>query len=105
MCPKGTFSNSLIDVVPQDPLDSLARFPPGVGNGKGKGGCYTCNPSYKECTPCCEATVRKCQLTTLTPGATSFADCKPILQAAKAANVTQQTSAVADTPSASKQLQ
>lgn len=106
VCPKGTFSNSLIDVVPQPPLDSLARFPPGVGNGKGKGGCYTCNPSYKECTSCCEASVRKCQLTTLTPGATSFADCKPIPQATRAANVTQpKTLAAADAPGASQQLQ
>lgn len=78
VCPKGTFSDALADSVPQPPLTSLVRIPPGIGNGKGKGGCYTCNPTWKECTPCCEASVRNCTLTTLTPGATSWDACKPV---------------------------
>lgn len=76
-CPKGTWSNGLADAVPQDPLQSIVRFPPGVGNGKGKGGCYTCNPSWKECTPCCEASQRNCDLTTDFPMSTSPEDCRP----------------------------
>lgn len=77
-CPKGTWSNSLADVTQHAPFDSLVRFPPGTGNGKGKGGCYTCNPSWKECTSCCAASLQPCNLTTATPGASSSAACRPV---------------------------
>lgn len=76
-CPKGTWSNGLADIIPQDPLNSIARFPAGVGNGKGKGGCYTCNPSWKECTSCCEDSTRECDKTTLVPGSTAQSACVP----------------------------
>jgi hypothetical protein len=77
-CPKGTFSNSLAEVIPHDSFDSLVRFPPGTGNGKGKGGIYTSNPTWKACTSCCEgSTLHACGLTTATPGSTSFDECKP----------------------------
>lgn len=77
-CPKGTFSNSLADAVEHAPFDSLARWPFGTGNGKGKGGCYNCNPSWKACTSCCESSeLHECKLTTARPGAVSFAQCRP----------------------------
>lgn len=99
LCPIGTWSDAtMLFTGPElqygspsgntpDPAQSPAGGDPGVvpftncctawnfGKGKGKGGCPYCNPTWKACTPCCQAGDTTCLRTTKHVGSTRLSDC------------------------------